>query len=343
MRKYANLKEPIKLDDGSFIHKIMLFEAKEGFYLFEYDSPEAVESCADLCYDLLEDLYDDWNDLLDENGWIEMEDPLPDFQHDAFIPLRVKGRNTGSPEWGNFETLKDGIWVPYEPGEGTEKRNDNATPLAARDYDAKINQTIPFYTEFYDQTLDVVTQCGFDDIRWLDLGCGTGTLEEFAIKQFPGASFVLVDPSEKMLEQAKEKLAGHDIEYLCAASTDIGFEDAFEVVTAIQSHHYMQPEEREKAVANVYRALKSGGIFVCFENVIPEDEAVKARELLRWGRYQQRRGKTAEEALAHNARCGVNYFPLTVAQHIALLQKTGFAYVHVFWISYMQMGIYGIK
>ena len=221
--------------------------------------------------------------------------------------------------------------------------NDNATPLSAQEYDAQINKTIPFYTEFYDQTIDVIEQCNYPKINWLDLGCGTGTLEEFALKHFPDARFVLVDPSEQMLLQAKEKLSAKDIDYICAKSTDIDFADAFEVVTAIQSHHYMQADERECAVTNVFRALKKDGIFISFENVIPGDEALKKRELLRWGRYQQRRGKTAEEALAHNARCGVNYFPLTVEQHIELLKKTGFQKVHVFWISYMQMGIYAIK
>ena len=54
------------------------------------------------------------DDLIDENGWIEIEDPLPDCQHDAFIPLRVKGRSTGKPEWGKIETLKDGEWVEYK-------------------------------------------------------------------------------------------------------------------------------------------------------------------------------------------------------------------------------------
>ena len=113
MRKYAILKEPLKSEEN-YIYKIMLYEAKEGFYLFEYDSPDAVQCSCDRCYDSLEDLYEDWNDLIDDAGWIEIEDPLPDCQHDAFIPLRVKGRDTEKPEWGKFETLKDGKWVDYE-------------------------------------------------------------------------------------------------------------------------------------------------------------------------------------------------------------------------------------
>ena len=113
MRMYAWLKESLKCDGGVRVYKVMLYESDEGVYLFEYTSLEAVQCSADRCYDSLETLYDDWNDLIDERGWIEMEDPLPDCQHDAFIPLRVRGRNTGKPEWGKYETLKDGKWIEY--------------------------------------------------------------------------------------------------------------------------------------------------------------------------------------------------------------------------------------
>ena len=120
MRKYAYLKEPLQYRDGSRVCKIMLYEAEEGIYLFEYDSPDAVQSASDRIYDLAEELYEDWNELIDDRGWMEMEDPLPDCQHDAFIPLRVKNRGSGKPEWGRFETLKDGRWVEYDPKSANE-------------------------------------------------------------------------------------------------------------------------------------------------------------------------------------------------------------------------------
>lgn len=221
--------------------------------------------------------------------------------------------------------------------------NDNTTPMTAEEYDKKINDTIPYYPDFYDQTLDIVEQCGFRQIDWLDLGCGTGSLEKLAFQRFPHIHFVLVDPSEKMIGQAKLKLGDNSIQYICADSVSIRFENCFHIVTAIQAHHYMQEEERRKATECVYRSLKDGGIYINFENVIPEDEEIREFELLRWGRYQQRHGKTKEEAKAHNARCGVSYFPLSVPQHIKLLKDVGFSKVQVFWYSYMQMGIYGMK
>ena len=114
MRKYAYLREPLRDDQGNCIYKIMLYEAEEGIYLFAYSSPDAVQCSSDRCYDSLRELYEDWDDLIDGNGWLEIEVPLPDCQHDAFIPLRVKGRDIGKPEWGKYETLEDGKWIEYK-------------------------------------------------------------------------------------------------------------------------------------------------------------------------------------------------------------------------------------
>ena len=40
-----------------------------------------------------------WQELIDEKGWIMLDAPLPDCQHDAFSPIRVKGRNNNKPQW----------------------------------------------------------------------------------------------------------------------------------------------------------------------------------------------------------------------------------------------------
>ena len=94
----------------------MLYQTKnEGVFLFQYCSIDAIQCSFDQYYNDLEDIYDDWNDEIDERGWIDINDPLPFCQHDAFIPIRVKGRDIGKPEWGKLETLVDGEWVEYNP------------------------------------------------------------------------------------------------------------------------------------------------------------------------------------------------------------------------------------
>ena len=115
MRKYAYLIDNVKNSSGETVAKIMLYESGEGVYLFEYSAKDAEMCTSDRWYDSPEEVYEEWNGLVDERGWIDIEDPLPGCQHDAFIPIRVKGRDAGRPEWGKFETLKDGQWVDYCP------------------------------------------------------------------------------------------------------------------------------------------------------------------------------------------------------------------------------------
>ena len=47
-------------------------------------------------------------------------------------------------------------------------KNDNTTPMSAGVYDQEINNTIPYYSEFYDQTLDVIEQGNYYNggYRW---------------------------------------------------------------------------------------------------------------------------------------------------------------------------------
>lgn len=115
MRRYAYLKEPFKCNKKGTVYIIMLYQTKKGgVFLFQYCEPDAVFSSYDAYYDSVEDVYEDWNDDIDARGWIDIDDPLPDCQHDAFIPVRVKGRSNGKPEWGKLETLVNGEWVDYE-------------------------------------------------------------------------------------------------------------------------------------------------------------------------------------------------------------------------------------
>ncbi len=114
MRKYAILKKPMKVNNHDAIYKIMFFQDKQDVYLFEYCNKDAIFSSYDNWYPDIESVYEDWDEFIDEYGWIDIEDPLPDCQHDAFLPIRVKGRSSNEPQWGCYEVLKNGEWTDYE-------------------------------------------------------------------------------------------------------------------------------------------------------------------------------------------------------------------------------------
>lgn len=216
-----------------------------------------------------------------------------------------------------------------------------------KDYDSKIGATIPYYDRFHLETLDLVRTFCPAPARWLDTGCGTGTLVSRALELFPTTTFVLADPSSSMLAQSAAKLAGaiSRVEFSSpAASQDLSFVPAsFDVVTAICSHHYLDRPGRNKATTNCLRMLKHGGLYVTFENIRPgSDEGLKVT-LDRWRTFQLGEGKSLVETEKHLSRFDQEYFPETVQFHLDMLRDIGFMVAELFWASYLQAGFWALK
>lgn len=220
---------------------------------------------------------------------------------------------------------------------------DNKSAFNANIYDENIVCTLPYYKEFGAQIIDLVRTIGKKDIDWLDTGCGTGTLALCALQNRSDIRFTLCDPSEGMLEEAKKKLEGKDVTFVTAGSQDLKFESEFDVVTAVQSHHYFMPDERRTAVENCYKALREGGVFVTFENIRMTTEESDLIAMKRWLQFQAEHGISPEKVQFQIERRDVETHPITVEEHIKLLRECGFKAVDILWTSYLQAGIWAIK
>jgi tRNA (cmo5U34)-methyltransferase len=227
--------------------------------------------------------------------------------------------------------------------------SDNKTPHVSKYFDKQVLDTIPYYESFHKETINLIKAAVIQPEIWLDTGCGTGGLVEAALNEFPYTKFRLADPSPGMLKQAAEKLSKHPpsrVEFLGSLPTQnlppelCGNPD---IITAIQSHHYLSFEDREKATKICYNLLKKDGVYLTFENIRPATG--KGVEIGKnyWKNFQFSRGRDIETVENHMKRFGVEYFPITVEEHLSLLKKTGFRVVELIWFSYMQAGFYGIK
>mgnify|MGYP000846048666 CR=1 FL=1 len=225
----------------------------------------------------------------------------------------------------------------------------NSTPHLPEDYDTQVSRVIPYYTSIHQEALYLVKALPFTPDLWLDTGCGTGSFVKKAIQEFPNTRFLLLDPSEGMLQQAREKLSGCStarLEFMQPSPTqDLKWErsDKPDVITAIQCHHYLCVEERVKATKVCYGLLKEEGAYITFENIRPLTEAGIIVGKQYWGNFQLSMGKTQEEVDKHLARFDVEYFPITVEDHLRSLKEAGFRTVEILWYSYMQAGFYCIK
>ncbi len=225
------------------------------------------------------------------------------------------------------------------------QKSDNITSHLSSEYDSHISKTIPYYNFFHEEILNLIGSMDINPKYWLDTGCGTGNLVEKALQKFPDTIFILADPSTPMLDKAKEKLENNTkAEFLePTPSQDISLSSPVDVITSIQSHHYLSEEERYKALKSCYDNLNENGVYITFENIRPLTE--KGTEIGKeyWRKFQISKGKAVEDAENHIKRFGVEYFPITVEEHLSLLRKNGFSVVEMFWYSYMQAGFYCIK
>lgn len=229
------------------------------------------------------------------------------------------------------------------------KQFDNTTPHLSSVYDDQILNTVPNYSLFHQETIDLVLSSGIAPKVWLDTGAGTGTLVKICLDIFPETRFVLADPSDDMLEEAKNKLAGYGQERLRvlepAGTQDLVLPHELhpDVITAIQAHHYLSREERRKATKVCFDALNKGGIFITFENTRPFTDAGIEIGKRKWGGYQMSRGKDKRAVENHLQRFDAEYFPITTEEHLDLYRECGFETVEMLWFSYMQAGFYCIK
>jgi tRNA (cmo5U34)-methyltransferase len=222
---------------------------------------------------------------------------------------------------------------------------DNTTAHPAGEYDKNIRKSIPFYDQFHEAAINVVAAYIHDPMIWIDVGCGTGTFVERAYDSFPTVEFIMTDPSAAMLDLAKAKLTGKNRATVLAPVTaeKLDIPKRADVVSAIQSLHYLDANGRKQAVQNCFHLLRKGGIFVTFENIKPLTDKGTEIGTSNWQGFEVRAGKSIDEARKHVQRSGVEFFPITVEEHLRLLREANFSVVELLWYSYVQAGFYCIK
>lgn len=99
----------------------------------------------------------------------------------------------------------------------------------------------------------------------LDVCCGTGAAMR-ALRPVCRRSVVGLDFSQGMLDEAARRLEGAPgdarVELVRGDALSLPFEDAFDLVTSVGAFGHILPEDEDRFVAGIARALRRGGRFV---------------------------------------------------------------------------------
>ena len=110
----------------------------------------------------------------------------------------------------------------------------------------------------------ILEQAGKPNMHILDLGCGPGLYAEILAQK--GHTVTGIDFSQNSIryatQQAKQKQL--NIQYLYKNYLELNFDGQFDLAIMIYLDFCaLLPEDRDKVLQNVYRALKPGGLFIC--------------------------------------------------------------------------------
>jgi ubiquinone/menaquinone biosynthesis C-methylase UbiE len=95
--------------------------------------------------------------------------------------------------------------------------------------------------------------------RWLDVGCGTGTLVDTVLARSNPASVAGVDRSEAYVAHARARITDARTEFRTADAQELPFEDnAFDVAVSGLVLNFVP--DKEKAAREMARVVRPGGI-----------------------------------------------------------------------------------
>jgi tRNA (cmo5U34)-methyltransferase len=174
----------------------------------------------------------------------------------------------------------------------------------------------------------------------LDLGCGDGLFIQELFKSFKPAKVTLVDGSAKMLEAAKKRLSGQNINSYIQASfqqllANYSIDDNFDFIYSSLAIHHLTLEEKNRLYTYIYEHLSSGGWFINYDVVLPPSEKLEKwylsfwREWIKRHPFKERRGQLI--GIPDQYKGNPDNIPDTLGSQIKALKDVGFCNVDCFY------------
>lgn len=187
----------------------------------------------------------------------------------------------------------------------------------------------------------------FNELRVLDLGCGTGRNVNYMAEMATGVIVTGFEISKTALNVAKKRAeeAGLNVDYKIQSIGDTYpcEDNSFDLILDITSSNSLNEKEREVYLKEAHRVLKSGGHF--FVRALCKDGDTNVKELLKrshgkeYDTYINTEMKLTERVFSKEDFIKT-YTPYFLIQKLE--KKTGYAhfngriYKRNYWLAYMK-------
>ncbi len=170
----------------------------------------------------------------------------------------------------------------------------------------------------------------------LDLGFGTGLVEEQIFRRIPVAQIVGVDASQAMMELAHPRLEAFKDQYV-TVQHDLSQLDGlqlperdYQFVFSVQTLHHLTDEQMQMAYHFIYNTLEAGGLFLLLDRIAVEKSALYDCYQSLWRRQDRVYGSqvASGEGATHTEHQAVvrtrGDIPMGLERHLELMREAGF-------------------
>ena len=218
----------------------------------------------------------------------------------------------------------------------------------AKVFDDMLDRSVPFYEEMQRMIREITVEFAMDGTNIYDLGCSTGStmlaLNGYLPKK---TSFVGVDSSEQMLEEARAKLKAakyegrykllcHDLNKGCPVKNA-------SVVIMNLTLQFIRPIYRERTIKNIAAGLNEGGALILIEKVLSPNSTINRLFIKFYYDFKRRNGYNDLEIAQKREALENVLVPYHFDENRELLLKNGFRGCDIFFRWYNFCGILAFK
>ncbi len=215
-------------------------------------------------------------------------------------------------------------------------------------FDDMLDRSVPFYAEVQRMMGEIAADFAVAGSRLYDLGCSTGTTLLCLDRAVPpGVTFIGVDSSPEMLEQARAKLAKHGFnrhhELVCQNINDgVALVDASVVVMNL-TLQFVRPLNRDRLISGVAQGMNRNGCLILVEKVLGHDSTLNRLFIKYHYDFKKRNGYSEMEIAQKREALENVLIPYHFEENRELLLRNGFRACDVFFRWYNFCGLLAIK
>ena len=210
--------------------------------------------------------------------------------------------------------------------------------LIAQKYDEQRRCFIPYFDDFYQTGISLISKIRNDFNSILDLGAGTGLLTKYLFEKFPNANFTLVDVSEQMLEIARQRFLNmNNFKFVISDYSKELPSKQFDLIASALSIHHLANNSKSDLYYNIYNNLSDNGCFINLDQFNASSDLMNDYYNKWWYDYIRQSKISQKEQDLWLQRRELDR-ENTISESMIFLKQLGFKHVECIYI-YMKFGV----